>query len=210
MVRGNPNDADEMELIQRASCGDHDAYRRLVLAYEAKLLAYLTNLLGDRENARDIAQETFISAFHALPRWKPPETREIWNISDQTRETQRQMLAPWLYRIATNRALNLLNRQPVYMRLHEYDSERELKRGRMENESTLEERIVARELLREALSQLTELDAACLVLRFVSSASYAEIATQLDITKEAARKRVTRGLTALRSAYKTLDMEVEA
>ncbi len=95
-----------------------------------------------------------------------------------------------------------------YARLPEYDipaQSQDVKNG-----GTLEDRIVARELLREALSQLPELDAACLVLRFVASASYAEIATRLDITKEAARKRVTRGLAALRSAYNTLDREVQA
>jgi RNA polymerase sigma factor (sigma-70 family) len=212
IVRGNSNDEDEIELIHRARCGNHDAYQQLVIAYEAKLLAYLIHLLGDRESARDIAQETFIAAFHALPRWTPPKTKEVSNrdLAGDMQGSQGQVLAPWLYRIATNRALNLLNRQPVYSRLPEYDTQEQVRKEGMRHGGTIEDRIVARELLREALSQLTELDAACLVLRFVTSASYAEIGTQLDITKEAARKRVTRGLVALRAAYHTLDMEVQA
>lgn len=48
----------------------------------------------------------------------------------------------------------------------------------------------------------------CLVLRFVLKEQYSEIAERLGLTKEAIRKRVTRGLVTLRSAYETLEMEV--
>lgn len=73
---------------------------------------------------------------------------------------------------------------------------------------TLEDRYVSHELLHEALSRLSEEDALCLVLRFVAGERYAEIGTTLGLTKEAVRKRIARGLIALRSAYKSLDTEV--
>lgn len=70
-----------------------------------------------------------------------------------------------------------------------------------------EDRYVVRELLQEALSQLPVDDALCIILRFIAGERYAEIAERLGMTKEAVRKRVTRGLVALRSAYKALDQE---
>ncbi len=211
MEGNDPGAVEELELIRRAQHGDHEAYRRLVISYESRLLAYLTHLLGDRENARDIAQETFIAAFHALPRWNPPERQKKSRSDDQEQDDAARIhpLAPWLYRIATNRALNLLQRQPVHSSLLERDALYEQQRSSEQN-PTIEDRFIARELLREALGQLSELDAACLILRFVSGAGYTEIALQLGITKEAARKRVTRGLTALRAAYRAVDMEVHA
>src|SRR5262249_50750577 len=89
---------DELALAQRAASGDHYAFGLLVRAYEPRLLPYLTQLLGDPETARDAAQETFLSAFQALPQWRPPE-----RVGDASHP-----LSPWLYRIATNRALSLL------------------------------------------------------------------------------------------------------
>lgn len=64
-----------------------------------------------------------------------------------------------------------------------------------------------RELLREALHCLPQQDATCLLLRFVEGERYSEIAARLGISQEAARKRVTRGLAALRTVYPQLDME---
>ena len=72
---------------------------------------------------------------------------------------------------------------------------------------SLEDQFVARELLREALSHLSEEDAACLVLHFVAGERYQEIATRLGLTSEAVRKRVSRALSELRRVYASLDKE---
>ena len=63
----------ELILIRQAALGDHEAFRNLVVSYEARLLTYLTQMLGDPDNARDVAQETFVAIFHAPhPRLLPP------------------------------------------------------------------------------------------------------------------------------------------
>lgn len=191
----------ELAWIELAALGDHEAFRRLVLIYESPLLAYLTQMLGNREHARDIAQETFIAIFRALPRWQPPE-----HSSDRP-------LAPWLYRIATNRALNLLQRQPEHAPLltdASLDGLRGEQQQRAISSINVEEQYAIREMLQQALRKLTAEDAACLVLRFISGESYMEIAQRLGISSEAARKRVTRGLAALKAAYIALEREVRA
>jgi RNA polymerase sigma factor (sigma-70 family) len=210
----------ELEYIQRAALGDHDAFRHLVLAYEASVLAYLQSMVGDWENARDITQETFIAAFYALPHWQPPE---ILNQSQplsqkgklSSRSTMDHPLAPWLYRIATNHALTFLKQQSRHKRMVPFHSETLADTGHVAEAimkprgsvEAWEDRYVMRELLLEALKQLSEDDAVCIVLRFIVGERYAEIAEQLGTTKEAVRKRVTRGLVVLRSVYKALDLE---
>src|SRR5258708_9193282 len=90
---------DELTLAEHAARGDHAAFGALVRAYEPLLLAYLVQMLGNPKAARDTAQETFLAAFQALPRWRPP---------DAARADPSRPLSPWLYRIATNKALSLL------------------------------------------------------------------------------------------------------
>lgn len=205
----------ELALIERAAHGDAEAFRYLVVFYEGRLIAYLTQMLaGDRENACDIAQETFIVVYQTLPHWKPLDYAS--DVSDEVQPGRSgngtQLLAPWLYRIATNRALSLLRKQDVRRRVHSTVD------GRPGNsaatfahsgqQSSFEDSSIARELLRVALSTLAEEDAACLVLHYVSGERYGEIAARLGISSEAVRKRVSRALIALRKAYRLLDMEV--
>ena len=80
---------DESALIQRAMQGDRAAWEPLMLAYQEPVfrLAYL--LLGDPDEAEDVAQETFLRAWNNLKRFDP--TRP---------------LRPWLLRITSNLAHN--------------------------------------------------------------------------------------------------------
>ncbi len=189
---------DELTLAEHAARGDHAAFGALVRAYEPLLLAYLVQMLGNPKAARDTAQETFLAAFQALPRWRPP---------DAARADPSRPLSPWLYRIATNKALSLLRsgsgRLAIVATMRTsagYSSTEVMTSG-------FEERYAARELLRSALRHLSEQDAACLVLHYVAGERYGEIASRLGLTGEAVRKRVSRGLRALRAAYTALDPE---
>lgn len=103
-------DKSELEYIKKAACGDHDAFGKLVLAYETPVLTYLQSILGNRENARDLAQETFIRAFYALPHWQPASLKD----KQTAHFNLDHPLAPWLYRIATNQALTFLKKQGRY------------------------------------------------------------------------------------------------
>jgi len=192
---------DEAEMIRRAAAGDGDAFAALVRAYEGGLLAYLAQMLGDGERARDAAQEAFLAAYQALPRWRPPE-----HPAPAGRPSR--LLAPWLYRIATNRALSLIRAQPASARAESLSDAHAGRLAAGGDAGSLEERYAARDLLLRALRQLSEEDAACLVLHFVAGERYGEIAERLGSTAEAVRKRVARGLTTLRAAYAVMESEV--
>src|ERR1700733_3481333 len=93
---------EELDLVRHFCAGDPEAFRRLMAHYEPRIFAFLLKMLGDRENTQDVLQETLIAIFQELPAWKPGLTG-----------ANGHPLAPWIYRIATNKALSLLRKQAV-------------------------------------------------------------------------------------------------
>src|SRR5262245_65420696 len=85
----------EPELLERARSGDEDAFGRLVAPYRAKLQAHSYRMLGSVHDAEDALQETLLNAWRALPRFEG-----------------RSSLRSWLYTIATNSSLRLIERRP--------------------------------------------------------------------------------------------------
>jgi RNA polymerase sigma factor (sigma-70 family) len=203
-----PLDHDELSLVQRTLDGDHDAFGVLVLIYERPLLAYIYSILRDKEYTHDIAQETFTTAYYALSHWTSPvldaATSTQTNGEHEKSYFKAHPLAPWLYRIATNKALQFLKKQTHF----EYSSI-QLAEATLSNSDIPEERYLVKELLQEVLSSLSEEDALCIVLRFGFHEPYSDIATKIHSSAEAVRKRISRKIHILRSAYATMqDREV--
>ena len=184
--------ADELSLIQRAAGGDHNAFAALMRRYEPRIHSYLRQMVGDAEQARDLTQETFLAAYRALGRWQPPSA---------TAPGDTDLLSPWLYSIATNRALTLLRRQAALRRIQARTPAAE------EEGASVEDAVIGRTLLRAALETLDDESAACLALHYVAGERYGEIAARLKLSNEAVRKRVGRALTALRKAYSAMESE---
>jgi RNA polymerase sigma-70 factor (TIGR02960 family) len=82
---------DTTDLIARARAGDHDAFRDLVQGHSHELQVHCYRILGSLHDAEDALQETLVSA------WR--------NLGDFG---QRSSLRTWLYKIATNRCLDML------------------------------------------------------------------------------------------------------
>jgi RNA polymerase sigma-70 factor, ECF subfamily len=69
---------DEAALLARARAKDADAFGRLVARYEESLVAVLTPIVGEREKARDCAQETALRAFQNLDRFVEEHRFSTW------------------------------------------------------------------------------------------------------------------------------------
>src|SRR5438270_7150722 len=87
---------DEAGLIRASQRGDHDAFERLVRAYDHSVLRIAMNLLRSPEEARDVYQEAFLKVFRNLNSFR-------FDCSFHT----------WLYRIVTNLCLDHLRRRKV-------------------------------------------------------------------------------------------------
>ena len=79
--------------VSQARAGDLEAFGRLVERHQARVFNLLCKLVGDRQEAEDLAQDVFLQAFQALPGYRGEAA-----------------FATWLYRIAVNRSLDHLRR----------------------------------------------------------------------------------------------------
>ncbi|MBA2262733.1 MAG: sigma-70 family RNA polymerase sigma factor [Solirubrobacterales bacterium] len=138
-----------------------------------RLTRRLERMVGSRETAEDLRQEAFLRTWRSVPRHLP---------------TDRQ--AAWLHRTASNLAID------------------ELRRRRLVEMAPLGERPdtgapdTDRDLAaREALGRLTAHERLVLLLRFEAGLTHAEIGALLDVSPEAARKRVVRARSAFTAAY---------
>ena len=96
---------NEATLIDGARCGDRASQEALVRLYERRVYSLVLRLVENKEDARDVLQDTMIKA---LTRIKSYDGRHPF--------------ASWLFRIATNKSLDLLRRRKLEFRIFEYEA----------------------------------------------------------------------------------------
>lgn len=183
---------DDDALAASAAAGDEAAFEALVDRYQHRVYRLAFRLTGGEADAKDVLQETFLSAYRALPRFRG-ESR----------------FSSWLYRIATNAAL--MNRRARSRRpadslealLPRFDAA-----GRHCGEpadiaaaSRVEEALDRRILAKKAqagLDRLPEIYRDAFVLRDLQELTTAEVAEVLRIDPAAVRQRVHRARLMLR------------
>ncbi len=143
-------------------------FGELLERYEREVFAYALRLSADRDEADDLYQETFLAAFRG---WPPPR-----------RGNERA----WLYRIATNKAIDRGRRARPKVSLEDV----ELAAPERDGATSLD---IAR-----AVERLAPGQRAAFVLRQVQGLSYAEIAETLGCSQEAARSRVSEATKTVR------------
>ena len=97
MYMSQAKQADQ-QLVERVQQGDKRAFDLLVLKYQHKIFGLISRYIKDSDEVQDVAQEAFVKAYRALPKFR----------GDSAFYT-------WLYRIAINTAKNYLvarNRRP--------------------------------------------------------------------------------------------------
>jgi len=175
------HDTGDTLLVVRAAEGDEDAFAALVQGHAPVLIRLATRLLGTVAEAEDAVQDAFLSAWRRLPEFQGQAS-----------------FATWMYRIVTNRCLNVLRaRRPVAPL--EAAGEMPAAEHATSPARITEARDAVREL-REALDLLSAEQRACWVLRELDGRSYEFIAGAVGISQEAVRARVFRARRCLTQA----------
>ena len=154
-----------------------DAFDQLAERHRAELLAYLVRLLGDRHDAEDACQDALLRAYRAYARLKPGSNARAW-----------------LYKIATNTALNALRRRRrAALRTADVDLDR------LSESDSLERREDLRAIAR-AVESLPPKQRAALMLRQFHGMDYAAVASALGCSQPSARANVYQAIRRLRQA----------
>lgn len=180
----------EGELVQRARGGDFDAFAALVTGSEAKVYAHLLRLTGNAEDARDLLQETYLSAYRHLGSFKGDSA-----------------FGTWAYRIATNLALmrlrkkkpDTVNLDEVRLPTHQEIQSRSISEWAIDPKEAVLRKEVRLQLDR-AIRSLPPLYRAVVALRDIEGLSTAETAEALDISEGAVKTRLHRARIFLREA----------
>lgn len=172
---------DDTVLVVRAAEGDDDAFELLVRRHSPVLLRLATRLLGDRADAEDAVQDSFVNAWRRLPEFR-----------------RQAAFLTWMYRIVTNRCLNVLrSRRPT----SDLDAVAEPSAPDHQASPTrAAESSAAAEAMSRALNGLSAEQRACWVLRELHGLSYDEIADSVGITHQAVRGRIYRARRHLMEA----------
>ncbi len=161
--------------------GDQAAFDMLFARYQVKILNLISRYVRDPEEVRDVAQEAFIKAYRALPRFR----------GDSAFYT-------WLYRIAINTAKNYLvarSRRPpssdVDVEDADYREDADMLRESEDPESAMS-RDQLQATIHQALSDLPDDLRSALTLREFDGLSYEQIADILECPVGTVRSRIFR------------------
>ncbi len=173
----------ETDRVILAQKGDLESFNHLVLAYQDRIFSLAFHILGDADLADDIAQNTFLAAYHNLPQFR--------NGSFQS----------WLFRIATNACYDELRRQKRHPALSLDAEEQEEERLILPNEfpgvsispEKAYEKLEIEQSIQKALNQLVAEQRAVVVLVDLQGHNYQEAAEVLGIPVGTVKSRIARG-----------------
>ena len=189
-------DADAL-LVERAKRGDQRAFEMLVVKYQRRIERLISRMVRDDGLVEDVAQETFIRAYRALPQFRGESA-----------------FYTWLYRIAVNTAKKLLverKRDPLISEstLVSHDDGDET--SRVENElsdgETPEAVLASKEIaatVNAAIDALSEDLRQAIVLREIEGLSYEEIADVMNCPIGTVRSRIFRAREAIANRLRPL------
>ena len=173
------------ELVARSRGGDLDSFNQLVLRWERPIYALAYRVIGREEDARDVAQETFLRAFRALGGFKG-----------------QAKFSSWLYRITLNLCRDWIRRErraPVAQAPEGMDLV-ELAAESAPTES-IEDLVSRRELGRavaRVMSILPEEQRTAIILKEYHGLTFQEIADLLGCPLSTVKTRLYQGLTVVR------------
>ena len=179
------NDSDR-ELVERVQRGEREAFDLLVLKYQHRIAKLIARYLRDQSEVLDVAQEAFIKAYRAIPRFR----------GDSAFYT-------WMYRIAINTAKNHMAaraRRPAESGVDLADAGQFAGADELKEYATPERVALAEEIRHTVIASIEALPEdlkTAISLRELEGLSYEEIARVMDCPIGTVRSRIFRAREAV-------------
>jgi RNA polymerase sigma-70 factor (ECF subfamily) len=173
---------DDAQLVARSLKQDHEAFGQLIDRHATVIVNLAYRMVGNRAEAEDLAQETFLSAFKALSTFRADSK-----------------FSTWLYRIASNKCKDWLRVKRPGQAQQDVDVEEMLDVHVAEErtpEQLLSQQQVALELER-AIQRLPPLYREAFILKHVEGLSYEEMQQILGVNGDTLKMRVYKGRVQL-------------
>lgn len=174
-------------LIEKTKLGERNAFAELVELYKDKIFNYLYRLTGSREDAEDLAQETFLRAYVKIEGF------------DNT-----MRFSPWIYRIAQNAAVDMMRKRKPLVSLDDTpfsDGDGHLSWQVACQDPGPEEQVHFQHLkseIEEVIMTLPLAYRSVLLLRYTQEMSYEDLSRALDMPITTVKTRLHRAREALR------------
>ena len=171
----------DSECVRRVHEGKIDAFEVLVRRHQKTIFNLLYRMLGDYDEAAEAAQETFLSAYRAIGRFRGDAN-----------------FSTWVYRIAINQASSRRrNLTQIQTRTVPLESVERINESDGDPADTLEQKEIQQEVQR-ALTELDASDAAIILLRDLQDVPYEEVARVLNVPMGTVKSRLHRARRALK------------
>jgi RNA polymerase sigma-70 factor, ECF subfamily len=183
------------DLMARIAKGDSDAFETLVNRHQTSILNLVYRFIGDRAQAKDLAQEVFLRVWQSAKSYKP-----------------KAKFTTWIYRITANLCFNELKsaRLRKWFSFHRSDenNEKSMEETYSNGSPSAEDLLLAKERSRqinEALQSLPENQRMALILRRYDDLSYQEIAQVLGCSVSAVESLLVRAKRALQEKLRVFE-----
>lgn len=176
----------DLELMLRVRRGDAESFEVLLQRYRAPLVGFFVRMVRDPALAEDLAQEVFLRVYQARHRYRP-EAR----------------FTTWLYRIATNLALNSIRDRKGWAPASREDGESNAEAvGVADPKPVAEEQMMfsdRQRMIRDAVEALPEKQSSAVILHKYQDLDYRQISKILGISESAVKSLLFRAYESLRA-----------
>ena len=176
---------EENEIVRAVLGGQTDEFEKLVAAYEKQVYHIALKMTGNKEDAFDLSQDTFLKAYRSLGSFRGESS-----------------FGTWIYRLAANLCIDFLRKQQRRGKVVSLDDAddsgrpMELSDLRFEPQSAMEKRELSMQI-REGLEKLPPDQRFILILRDIEGLSYQEIADTLKMEPGTVKSRISRARARL-------------
>jgi RNA polymerase sigma-70 factor (ECF subfamily) len=179
----SPNNP-EQNILESAKLGNLESFEKILFQYEKAIFNYLLKITGQKQDAEDLAQETFIKLYLSLEKIEADKSFKAW-----------------LYKIATNTAYDWLRRkrkQPALSNIEDLEEKIESETSKNDLSYYTEQK----EIISSGLDKIEPAHRSILLLYYFQDFSYGEIADILGIPINTVKTHLYRAKRSLKKKIK--------